>query len=144
MKMFGVALVCLLPLACSPMGNYRVVKKVPTGGEVALEGDREIAQAKAQGYMASSCPSGYDVLEEGEAVVGSSSQSQTQAGRTSVLQLGGVGLGSRPATNTATETVNRTEWRVKFQCKGAAPVADPATAAAPKPQARVHEVVIRF
>jgi hypothetical protein len=139
-----------LSLAACTFGNYRVVKKVPNGGEVALEGMRDEARQKAEGYMKEQCSSGYDVLEEGEAVVGQESSAQSRPGTTL--------LGTK-STNTNVSTTDKREWRIKYQCKGTAtapatekaatPAAAPAPGAAPAPapgapHGKIHEIIVRF
>ncbi len=49
--------------------SIRVVQKTPAGGTVALEGAEGGAREKADEYMRSQCPAGYEIVEEGEAVV---------------------------------------------------------------------------
>ncbi len=150
-----------LAVGCS---GIRVVRESKYGGEIALFGSREDAMVKARQEMAATCggPQNYEVVEEGEVVVGTVSttheQQQTEHGRT---------FHGRPAvrTNTVqtTDTQDKTEWRVKYQCKGAeAPPPAPGTGAPPPdgtpqpaptdaapppagPQGRIiHELVIRF
>ncbi len=119
----------LMTLVCASgcsLGNYRVVKKTQTGGEIALLGVRDEAQEKANGYMASVCPKGFTVLEEGEAVVGQVGEARSEKSR---------GMFNTQGTTTRSETQDKTEWRVKYQCKDA-----PEAKAAGK----VHEVVVRF
>lgn len=113
-------------------GNYRVVKTVPSAGEVALEGPQQEAREKAEGYMAGRCPSGYDITEEGEAVIGQNSSSQTRQGSTFVVI---------PTTNTTTTTTDKREWRIKYQCKGAGPASTTTTTGA---QSRAEEIFIQF
>lgn len=124
----------------------RVVRASKSGGEIALLGDREQAMEKARVEMANTCggPANYDIVEEGETVIGThtTTSEQTEAGRTWT---------GAPATRTtaAQDTTQKTEWRVKYACKGAPPdpaaAPAPAPAPAPMPQARViHEVVVVF
>jgi len=111
-------------LAGCSLGNYRVVKTVPQkGGEVALVGVQNEAREKAEGYMRGQCPSGYDIVEEGEAVVG-----QEQ-------------VGSRRGYMVRSETNDKHEWRIKYQCKGAAPAAAPLPTGT---QGQIHELIVRF
>lgn len=116
-------------------GNYRVVKTIPNAGEVALEGPQEEARQKAEGYMAGRCPSGYEILEEGEAVVGQNATSDTRTGKT---------FFGAPTSQTQTSTTDKREWRIKYQCKGAAPAGAPAAAAGAATQGAIEEVIIRF
>lgn len=142
MKAYLIGVSFLALAACTPQGNYRPVKLVPSkGGDLALEGDKTMARQKAEGYMASTCSSGYDVLEEGEVVVGSEQQSESSANRFNAPWKIGQ-------TNTATSTVDKREWRIRFQCKGATLEAAPKTEpkpgdpAAPKPSAKIHSVIV--
>lgn len=125
----GFAGLALFAVGCIH-GNYRVVKTVPSAGEVALEGPQEEARQKAEGYMASRCPSGYDIVEEGEAVVGQNSTSESRRSTTALII---------PTTRTETSTTDKREWRIKYQCKGA-----PAAAAAPGAQGKTEELIVMF
>lgn len=126
--------------ACTPYGNARTVRETKTGGEIALEGQREIAQQKADAAMAAKCPSGFEVDEQGEAVVGSSSDSQTQAKRATLF--------SAPGSNTQTQSRDVTEWRIKYHCKGAeeqpAEKAAPTEEAKPQQGREQHTLILRF
>lgn len=138
------AIACVLALtsiALGGCGTYRVVKKTPNGGEVALQGSPEKAREAAAEYMSAQCPQGYDIVEEGEAVVGSETTARTQKEK-----VFGV-----PTTSTTAETTDKREWRLKYQCKGAPTAApqvapaDPAAAGiAGKNQGAIHELVIRY
>jgi hypothetical protein len=112
MKTFQSSLVLASVLALSTVmagcGTYRVVRRTPNGGEVALQGTESKAREAAAEYMASVCPEGYDVLEEGEAVIGTETDAQTQRGR-----VYGV-----PTTTTTATTTDKHEWRIKYQCRG--------------------------
>jgi hypothetical protein len=128
--------------------GIRVVKASRSGGEIALLGNREDAMEKARMEMARTCggPDQFDVVEEGEVVVG-------QVESTNSSAWGGRHYASGHST---TETSNKTEWRVKYACKGAAQPPPPAAPAAPPPggdqgapppapQGRIiHEVRVRF
>ena len=108
-RLFGLALFgsMLFGAGCIH-GNYRVVKTVPSAGELALEGPQQEARTKAEGYMANRCPGGYDITEEGEAVIGQNSSSQSRKGTFVIV----------PTTETNTTTTDKREWRIKYQCKG--------------------------
>jgi len=141
MKLFTLLIVTSLATGCT-FGNARVVRETKSGGEIALEGMRDEAQKKADAVMASKCPSGFEVDEQGEAVVGSTTDSQTQAGSRSGFTFG------RPTSNTQSSSRDATEWRIKYHCKGAEPeLAAPANGEA-KPagtQSRAqHELILRF
>jgi hypothetical protein len=110
-------------VACS--GTYRVVKKTQSGGEVALVGPQESAREKADEYMQSQCPTGFDIVEEGEAVVGSTTTARTTDG--------GKNLFGQKTATTSAESTDKREWRIKYQCKNTPPA-----------EARVHELIIVF
>jgi uncharacterized protein YceK len=48
-------------------GSYRVLSESKVGGTVALEGSHDGARAKAEQYMRTQCPAGYEIVEEGDA-----------------------------------------------------------------------------
>jgi len=130
----------LIAAAASLSGcsGIRVVKASKAGGEIALLGNREEAMTKASMEMNRMCgPAGFEIVEEGEAVIGtqSTSNGQSTAGQT---------FFGAPTVRTSgtTDTVQKTEWRVKYTCKGVAQPAAPAPA--PMPGAKIHELVVRF
>lgn len=109
-------------MALNGCAAIRVVQRTPTGGVVALEGDQEKAHEKAAEYMASQCPEGYQIVEEGEAVIGTQTTEQSRRER-----VWGV-----PVKETRSETTDKREWRVKYQCNSA------------KQTAEVQQVVVAF
>src|SRR5215813_3697519 len=119
------SVLALSTLALSGCGTYRVVRRTPSGGEVALQGSEEKAREAAAEYMASQCPQGYDIVEEGEAVIGSETVASTRKDR-----VFGV-----PVQSTKAETTDKHEWRLKYQCKGTSQVGKLGS---------IHELVIRF
>lgn len=122
--------------ACTPYGNARTVHETKAGGEIALEGSREIAQKKAEEVMAARCANGYEIDEAGETVVGQASSSDTSARR--------GGLFTPPGTNTQTTSRDVTEWRIKYHCNGAEPE-QKAASEDEAPQARTqYTVVVHF
>ncbi len=141
------ALVALMVCALSAVacGGIRVVRVTPSGGVLALQGDQTKARQKAEDYMASRCTNGYDILEEGEAVVG-----QTTSGSANTYGSGGRRYGSSFTTMSSSSQDVR-EWRVTYQCKGAAPEAPPAAATPGAPanppttsKGEIETVVVRF
>ncbi len=125
-----IAVLVASPLGLGGCGTYRVVRRTPNGGEVALQGTPEKAHEAADGYMASQCPNGYDIVEEGEAVIGSETHAQTTQGRNSW---------GRPTERTNQSTVDKSEWRIKYQCKDTT-----ANGVASRPHGEVKELVVRF
>ena len=120
--------------ALAGCGSIRVVKKTQDGGIVALAGDQTEARKKADAYMTSQCGGGgYEVVEEGEAVIGETNSSQAQATRFGTIQTQG-------------QSTQKTEWRLTFRCKSSAP---PANAMSESPHgaretAELHSFVVRF
>jgi hypothetical protein len=152
--MRAIVIALALSSGCNP-SYIREVRRTQTGGEIALTNSDSyslpFAQEQAKQAMTARCPMGYDVLEEGEVVVGQ----QTSA--TTTEQKGGIFTG--PSQTTTATTANRNEWHIKYQCKvapaapaapGSAVVAPAAPSVSPGvPQARrsnsnpVYEIVIR-
>lgn len=88
----------------SGCSGIRVVQKTQTGGTVALQGSEGGAREKADEYMRGQCPAGYEVVEEGEAVVGSITSAQTNR-----TLIGPV---------TTARTSDTREWRITYKCNG--------------------------
>ena len=129
-------------VALAGCSAIRVVKANKAGGEIALLGNREDAMTKAGVEMNRICGAhGFEVVEEGEAVIGTHSTSEEQA-------VGGRTFFGAPAVKTtgSTDTVQKTEWRVKYICKGVDQPAAPSAAppAAPMPVGKIHELIVRF
>ena len=135
LRKLGIGVVFLaFGFGCAPVGNYRVVKVTKGAGELAFAGDKAVAREKANAYMTEQCAGAYDIVEEGEAVIGENAH----ADRTF---FGGV-------QSTSTQ---KTEWRIKFACKSGAatPVGGPAATPAATPPAtrvsgQVHVIAIRY
>jgi hypothetical protein len=133
--------IAFFSFAATGCATIRVVKRTPAGGELALIGARDEAQQKANEYMDRQCPAGYDVLEEGEAVVGQNMSTTSRPTR-------GLFGDKQVQSNSVSE--DKREWRVKYQCKGVeGPEAPSAAPAAPAPlktgrAGAVREVVVTF
>lgn len=117
-------------------GSYRVVRKTATGGEVALEQQGTMGQSheKAVEYIASQCPSGYEIVEEGEAVIGSDTTAQSADGRD---------IFGRNVNRSASTTTEKREWRIKYQCKTPA-AASSGPEGKPAALGPVREVFVTF
>ncbi len=89
--------------------SYRVVKITPTGGQVALSGPFEKARARAISYIASVCPHGYEIPEEGEVDIGTNDSSYGSVNRSF----------GQPSVTTFGSTRTAHEWRITYVCKGA-------------------------
>ena len=103
---------------------------------MALLGERALARQKGEAEMARTCGAGkYEVLEEGEAVIGSVAETQGSS-----LTSNSKTIFNVPALRTSgastTETTQKTEWRLKYTCKGADGEKQGA--------ARIHELVVTF
>jgi hypothetical protein len=123
--------------ACTPYGEIRVVKTSKSGGEMALLGVRDLARQKAEAEMARACgANNFEVLEEGEAVVG-----QVEHAQGSTSSTNGRTIFGRPAAVTSgssqTETTQKTEWRLKYSCRGEG-------GSKPTAGAQIREVVVVF
>lgn len=111
---FHASLVSLLALTgCS---GIRVVRRAPDSGTVALVGPQGAAREKAERYMHQQCPTGYEVVEETEAVVGQSSSAESRRD-------------SRGVVRTSSSTSDTVEWRISYRCNGS-------------PQARIQSFVV--
>jgi hypothetical protein len=148
----AVAVMVMGSVGCH-FGNIRVVKTSKAGGEIALLGSRDEAREMANAEMARNCGgNNYEVLEEGETVVGQ--VEQTSGSQTNTAGRTWYGAPATQTTGSSTTTTSqRTEWRLKYQCKGAAPAPAPTLAPAgnappaPGPQAsisNVHELVLVY
>lgn len=127
------ALVVAMLMGCQSMPYKPYARKVQVqpnkGGVVAMYTEhRDEDRAMAEGIMSNSCSnSGYSILEEGEVVVGTvtnakSEFSDAKAG-TQVGSLWGIPLtsgGKDASTQTSSETSQKKEWQIKYECKNIA------------------------
>jgi hypothetical protein len=67
-------LVVPLVLVVTGCGTARYLKKTPTGGTLELEGDPDKANKDAKRLMAEHCRSGYDVVAQGERLIGTEAE----------------------------------------------------------------------
>ena len=113
MKKQNYCLILLCSFLLGSCASYRVVKVKPKrGGVVALKPGFEgvdAARLKAEGEMNRVCPNGYEIVEEGEVVVGSRTSTKTRASKKNQTVLSG--------SNADTESKNVTEWRMTYKCK---------------------------
>jgi len=144
--MKNVLVFAALGIALTACSGIRVVRASKAGGEIALIGDREGAMDKARDEMARVCggPNAYEVVEEGEAVVGEVTDTRGSASQ-------GTGVFGQPTTygSAHSETTQKTEWRVKYACKGAQPPpsGNPPPANPPptgQPVSQIHTLIVRF
>ncbi|MGE0172316.1 MAG: hypothetical protein AB7T49_06010 [Oligoflexales bacterium] len=102
--------ICLVLMGCA---TARVVKTEPgKGGVVAVQhglyGD---ANKEAQKLMAANCKGEYDIKEEGEVVVGSTTSSRTDKEKENRKSMFN-------SESTQSTTRDQTEWRITYACKG--------------------------
>jgi hypothetical protein len=113
---FALTLALSLGAVACNIQYVREVKRTPSGGELALIHQSPDAQAQAMQTMQMRCTQGYDVLEEGETVVGqttnTSGQEQTSRGTTFF-----GAPATRTSGNSTSTTTDQREWRIKYQCK---------------------------
>lgn len=126
MKLTSILIVSLSALLLGGcVGTIRYVKKTPTGGVLAIGGLREDAMKKAASAMAQHCQGAYTVVEEGEVVVGT----VTQANSDSNYNSNKSGTAAGASTSSSSSTTNATEYRLTYVCGTQAPApSDPASA----------------
>ena len=103
----GGLLAALFLVSCS---HARVVQLEPgRGGVIALSSrDSQGARQRAERLMADNCGRNeFQIVQEGEAVVGSTTSSPFTAGR--VSRNVGVGFGTSSSRDS-------TEWRLQYRC----------------------------
>src|SRR5678815_965310 len=74
-RLFSASLLCVALAAC---GHARLVNRTTTGGVYALEGDRAKAMEQATAEMAQHCHGPYQIVSEGEQVIGTDSAQQNE------------------------------------------------------------------
>lgn len=112
-RLMSASLLCLALSAC---GTARLVSRDQYGGIFALEGDRAKAMEDAQSQMAQLCRGPYQIVSEGEQVVGTDTAGESKTyvnKRGQVVERGGQ------------STRDATEWRVQYQCTAEAPQLPP-------------------
>jgi hypothetical protein len=93
------------------MGSARVVQRNQMGGMLALEGWPDKSNQEAHAKMAAHCgPGNYTIVEESEAVIGSSTSGSGEA-----TSVAGVLLQTK-----STKTQNTTEPRLSYICNSVA------------------------
>jgi hypothetical protein len=110
-KVLGFVVICGLMVGCS---TARVVSVQPHhGGVISVAPPQDPdARAKATTLMVDNCGSiGYDITEEGEAVIGSTSSGSMQKS---------TGMFGQPAIAQNSSSTNKTEWRITYKCKDTA------------------------
>ncbi len=120
-----IALIAGAVLLESACGAARVVKQTQTGGEIALEGDRDEARKQADKEMMAHCQGPYTVVEQGEVVVGTDTvhtdDTYVDEETGTVVNEGGE------------STRDATEWRIRYECGSSAPPPGPPAQSEPPP-----------
>ena len=118
--MFGIFFGLSSCVAVDPTSARAVQTKPNKGGIVTLDPPNDPrARAKADAIMKQTCGSKKaEIAEEGEAVVGSKSSSNTAHNSSKSSGIAGLSFGSSSPT-TETEAVEKqvTEWRITYECK---------------------------
>ena len=117
------ALLSVVSCAYDPTSARSVAMKPGKGGVVTLSHhDDPRSRAKGDEIMNRTCAGKkVEVVEEGEAVVGSSKRSNTENNNnhgSGGIKVAGIGFGS-PSSTSSTDAEERqiTEWRVTYECK---------------------------
>lgn len=115
-----VLAVTTLTLAAALLGGcpgVRVVKETRAGGELALLGPRDGAMEKARQVMAGRCggSDSYEIVEQGEVPVGEVSRSDNESTTVDGRTRSGKNA-SKTRGSSTTETTQKTEWRVIYEC----------------------------
>jgi len=107
-------------LVLAACGSARVIQRNQSGGVIELNGDRGKAMEQAHQEMAAHCgPNNYQIVQEGEEVVGT----ETVVREDTASDTRTSRRGRRSSTDTTTvatqSTRDATAWRVHYQCGGA-------------------------
>ena len=123
MRLFvSLGLLAVTSCAYDPSSARSVSMKPGKGGILTLSPHEDPrARAKADTLMAQTCSGKKaEILEEGDAVVGTSTSSNTEqrSGSASGIKIAGIGFGgSNPNAQTDSVAKNVTEWRITYECK---------------------------
>lgn len=117
------ACIALTASATVGCGGARVVHRSQSSGVIALEGDRNKAMEQAHQLMAEHCGGPYQIMEEGEHVVGTNRAQSTE----SYVNEEGEVIEERGEV-----TRDATEWRLRYTC-GNAPAGDQQAAPEAEP-----------
>jgi hypothetical protein len=75
--------------------------------------NNDSTREEATKLMNARCPSGFDILEEGEVVVGQVTNTNVNQ-RQNVVNV----FGPSTSSNATTTTEDKREWRIVYQCRG--------------------------
>ncbi|HEY4182296.1 MAG TPA: hypothetical protein VGM90_35935 [Kofleriaceae bacterium] len=117
-------------------GSARVLSRNQSGGVIELQGDRGKAMEQANQEMSAHCgPNNYQIVQEGEEVVGQDTVVQEDTATDSRQSRSGRRNSTDSSTTQTSQTRNATAWRVHYQCNGAGgpPPPGPADQQQPPP-----------
>lgn len=123
--------------ACYPAP--REVRRTATGGEVAIYANVPEARDGAYQIMGSRCPNGFDIVEEGEVVIGVVASGQESG---TVTRFGNRSTGHYSGSSYQTVEDKR-EWRFLYQCRTAPGVAVPGALPEVRPPQSLRELRVR-
>lgn len=114
MKQYMAALLITVPFMAS-CATIRVVTTRPrNGGVIAIQAGlwgQDEARMKAESVMRSTCGGKFEITEEGEAVIGTTSTTRGNADQKYNNR------GSSTQLSSSTDTTNKTEHRITYVCK---------------------------
>ncbi|MCX6118195.1 MAG: hypothetical protein NT027_11685 [Proteobacteria bacterium] len=120
MRVILLALISALSsCAYDPTSARSVSMKPGKGGVVTLSHPQDPrSRAKGDEIMNQTCAGKKaEVTEEGEAVVGTATKSNTEHNKpSSGFSIGGLGMGG-PSSETEAVAKQVTEWRITYECK---------------------------
>ncbi len=104
-------LACLTVAACYPAP--REVRRTAGGGEIAIHANVPDAREEANQIMVARCPNGFDIVEEGEVVIGAVATGHESG---TVTRYGNGSMGRYSGSSYQTVEDKR-EWRILYQCR---------------------------
>jgi hypothetical protein len=112
----------LLLAAVTGCGSARLIHATPDGGVVAIPSNSNTWPMKyrdeAEKLMARRCPNGYDIVDEGEVVVGKKSTTNEAIDRTGPKNSGS-GQSDQTTISKVTTVSDQTEYRITFRSRDA-------------------------
>jgi hypothetical protein len=116
----------LLLVAAVGCGSARLIHATPDGGVVAIPSNSNswpnYYREEAEKVMVKKCPNGYDIVEEGEVVVGKKATTSELVDRSSPANLP-PGQGNVTSVSKVTTVSDQTEYRITFRSREPRPTA---------------------
>jgi len=122
-------------LVLAACGSAKVISRTQAGGVIELQGDRGKAMEQATQEMAAHCggPGSYQIVQEGEEVIGQDTVTREDTAQDSKTSRSGRRQSTDTTTTAQTSTRNATAWRIHYQCNSAAGA--PPAGGPPPPEA---------